>query len=64
MCPDNPEISECIRITCGMEKTGKLCGHCGEPITGRADKRFCSDQCRSRSGNRKKMEYRGEQLMR
>ncbi|WP_210465389.1 hypothetical protein [Rufibacter roseolus] len=47
-----------------MEKIGKVCGHCGEPLVGRADKRFCSDQCRARSGNQRKLQDRGERLMR
>ncbi|ALJ01683.1 hypothetical protein DC20_21765 (plasmid) [Rufibacter tibetensis] len=47
-----------------MGEIGKQCGHCGEPIAGRADKRFCSDQCRARSGNRRKLEDRAERLMR
>ncbi|KAA3438857.1 hypothetical protein [Rufibacter hautae] len=47
-----------------MVEKGKLCGHCGEPLAGRADKRFCSDQCRARSGNKRKLEDRGERLIR
>ncbi len=30
----------------------KKCPECGEVISGRADKRFCSDQCRSAFHNR------------
>ncbi|MCB9304932.1 MAG: hypothetical protein H6566_30240 [Lewinellaceae bacterium] len=30
----------------------KICIECGEEITGRADKRFCSDNCRSSYNNR------------
>jgi hypothetical protein len=30
----------------------KQCEECGEQFTGRADKRFCSDQCRSAHNNR------------
>ncbi|MEM9931639.1 MAG: DUF2116 family Zn-ribbon domain-containing protein [Bacteroidota bacterium] len=34
-----------------MPATKKQCAVCGTPITGRADKRFCSDQCRSAHHN-------------
>jgi hypothetical protein len=30
----------------------KSCLDCGEPIVGRADKKFCSDQCRNNYNNR------------
>ena len=30
----------------------KLCQICGEPVTGRSDKKFCSDQCRTTYNNR------------
>jgi hypothetical protein len=30
----------------------KLCLECGEPIKGRADKKFCDDQCRSNYNNK------------
>lgn len=30
----------------------KNCLDCGEPIVGRADKKFCSDQCRNNYNNR------------
>lgn len=30
----------------------KLCLECGEPLLGRADKKFCSDQCRNTFNNR------------
>ena len=30
----------------------KTCGECGSKITGRADKKFCSDQCRVAYNNR------------
>lgn len=33
-------------------------------MAGRADKRFCSDQCRARAGNQRKLEDKGERLMR
>ncbi len=32
---------------CQAMKTKKLCLYCNEPIEGRADKKFCSAQCRS-----------------
>ena len=37
-----------------MEK--KLCLECGETISGRADKKFCSDDCRSTFNNRQNRE--------
>lgn len=33
-----------------MEK--RLCPECGEPITGRIDKKFCSDLCRNAFNNK------------
>lgn len=30
----------------------KVCLDCGEPIIGRADKKFCNDQCRNNFNNR------------
>lgn len=33
-----------------MEK--RLCPECGEPFTGRIDKKFCSDQCRNAFNNK------------
>ena len=35
-----------------MEK--RICPECGEPIVGRADKKFCSDMCRNAWNNRQK----------
>ena len=34
----------------------KLCLDCGSPIRGRADKKFCDDQCRNNYNNRQKAE--------
>lgn len=47
-----------------MGTAAKSCGHCGESLSGRVDKKFCSDQCRARAGNQRKLEDQGEQLMR
>lgn len=33
-------------------KDEKFCLECGEPIKGRADKKFCDDQCRSNYNNK------------
>lgn len=33
-----------------------VCENCGEPIVGRIDKRFCTDQCRNSFNNRVKRE--------
>lgn len=32
--------------------TERKCGECGVPLVGRADKRFCSDQCRNTYNNK------------
>jgi hypothetical protein len=34
-----------------MPTTPRLCLDCGKPIQGRADKKFCDDQCRSNFNN-------------
>ncbi|WP_207801951.1 hypothetical protein [Pontibacter arcticus] len=39
------------------------CRQCGAAMYGRADRKFCSDQCRARAGNLKKHKDAGEQLM-
>ncbi len=38
------------------QKTEKVCDECGGKISGRADKRFCSDQCRVAFNNRNRAE--------
>lgn len=38
--------------------------HCGQMTMGRADKRFCSNQCRAAASNRRRTEDAGERLMR
>jgi len=35
-----------------MENQQRNCPECGEKIIGRADKKFCSDQCRNSYNNR------------
>ena len=35
-----------------MEENTKTCPECGDKIIGRADKKFCSDQCRNSYNNR------------
>jgi predicted nucleic acid-binding Zn ribbon protein len=35
----------------------KICQSCGTALSGRLDKKFCSDQCRSTFNNRSKREY-------
>ncbi len=35
-----------------MEKQ-RFCLECGEPLTGRRDKKFCGDQCRNNYNNRR-----------
>ncbi len=39
--------------TCFMEKQ-RICPVCGDPIYGRIDKKFCSDQCRNTFNNQRK----------
>lgn len=47
-----------------MEEETRTCAHCGNDLMGRADKRFCSDQCRATATNRRKMANTGEQWIR
>lgn len=47
-----------------MEKSNRVCGHCGVALAGRSDKKFCSDQCRATAGNTRKLSDKGERLMR
>lgn len=37
-----------------MRPNERKCSECGERLTGRSDKRFCDDQCRSAYNNREK----------
>lgn len=46
-----------------MESIKKICQHCKTPISGRADKRYCSDQCRSLAGNSRRLEDKSEVLI-
>lgn len=34
-------------------ETQRVCLECGEPLMGRSDKKFCSDQCRNNYNNRR-----------
>jgi len=38
------------------------CAECGNPIVGRSDKKFCSDQCRYMFNNRQKQDKEKEVL--
>ncbi len=40
-------------------ETQRLCPVCGDPIIGRVDKKFCSDQCRN-SFNNKRYSSKGD----
>jgi hypothetical protein len=40
------------------------CQQCEAHMSGRIDKKYCSDQCRATAGNRRKEEDKGEQLIR
>ncbi|MEJ8800468.1 DUF2116 family Zn-ribbon domain-containing protein [Pontibacter sp. H249] len=41
----------------------KPCPQCGKALSGRADKQFCSDQCRAQVHNQKRRQNAGEQLI-
>ena len=45
-----------INIYKRMKEIKKSCLDCGEPILGRSDKKFCSDQCRNNYNNRQNSE--------
>ncbi|WP_187263715.1 hypothetical protein [Pontibacter beigongshangensis] len=47
-----------------MKKEEKTCLHCGTSMVGRADKRFCSDQCRATANTLRKKGDESEVLMR
>lgn len=34
------------------DETRRYCPNCGKPVTGRSDKKFCSESCRSMYNNR------------
>ena len=36
-----------------MKEKQRLCPVCGDPINGRVDKKFCSDQCRNSFNNKR-----------
>lgn len=36
-----------------MQEEKRLCPVCGDPIIGRVDKKFCSDQCRNTFNNKR-----------
>jgi predicted nucleic acid-binding Zn ribbon protein len=46
-----------------MQKTKRECTQCGQMITGRADKQYCSNQCRAAASNSRKADDAGERLM-
>jgi predicted nucleic acid-binding Zn ribbon protein len=41
----------------------KQCQQCGSKMTGRLDKRFCSNQCRANAHNASRRQNSGEQLI-
>lgn len=41
----------------------RICENCKAKLTGRSDKRFCSDQCRSVAKNSRKAQNAGERLI-
>ena len=44
--------------------SSRHCQQCNVPMSGRVDKKYCSDQCRATAGNRRKEVDKGEQLIR
>ena len=44
-------------------KEEKQCPQCGKVLSGRTDKRYCSDQCRSQTHNQNRRQNTGEQLI-
>lgn len=46
-----------------MENSGIGCQICGKAVSGRSDKKYCSDQCRAQVNNLKKRADPGELLM-
>lgn len=44
-------------------KQEKECPQCGKTISGRSDKRFCSNQCRAQAHNENRRQNSGEQLI-
>jgi hypothetical protein len=44
-------------------KEEKLCQQCSSAMSGRLDKRFCSNQCRAQAHNANRRHNSGEQLM-
>ncbi|MBA9079765.1 MULTISPECIES: hypothetical protein [Rufibacter] len=47
-----------------MGNTSRTCRHCGSTLVGRADKKYCSDQCRALAGNARKLVEKGQRFMR
>jgi predicted nucleic acid-binding Zn ribbon protein len=52
-----------MEINNNSTKANRSCAQCGSVMTGRVDKKFCSDQCRATASNRRKDQDRGEQLI-
>lgn len=46
-----------------MERVETKCQICGKAVSGRSDKKYCSDQCRAQVNNLKKRADPGEKLM-
>jgi len=47
-----------------MSRADKTCVQCGTAIVGRADKRFCTNQCRAAYSNKRREADAGERFMR
>lgn len=41
----------------------KQCAACGQPVVGRTDKKYCSDQCRYMNNNQLRQKDKGERMM-
>ncbi|MHA6248240.1 hypothetical protein ACXYMU_09915 [Pontibacter sp. CAU 1760] len=47
-----------------MQASKRACAQCKQDIIGRADKQYCSSQCRAAASNSRKADDAGERLMR
>lgn len=54
--PGKNPASCAVNKNLGVVMNTRICLICGTPITGRADKKFCSDQCRALANNKNKIE--------
>ncbi len=53
--PGNNPARCAVNWILGLVMNTRLCLICGTPISGRADKKFCGDQCRALANNQNKI---------